>query len=446
MKLSNIIRNLKRWYYDTPDRALDMAYRAALTIRAIEDEYFDGNKVSRETGDHSQQVLSYCESEVNKQITNAKLRLAEFKSTQSWLNNLAQPRSPFYGSDMSERSAIIIEKLNFIDEVLARYQPPPPEDRRSVSLVKVPEGNANSVTRPPQDEKGMTKGQSWGSNAGNNGNKANLEIASGKTGAVPRSILNTFSRIKREIDPQSRESEGEMINKFRQARNRTSISIKFLLLLIIIPLFTHQLTKTLIFKPIIQENFFNPNSEIIFLNQNLQEEAFMELENYERTLEFSSLLGMSPELSPEEKEEKVEEKAKELAHEYREEGANAISNVFADLASVVVFTWILLISREEITILKNFLDELVYGLSDSAKAFLIILFTDMFVGFHSPHGWEVILEGVSRHFGLPESRDFNFLFIATFPVILDTVLKYWIFRYLNRISPSAVATYKTMNE
>jgi hypothetical protein len=88
----------------------------------------------------------------------------------------------------------------------------------------------------------------------------------------------------------------------------------------------------------------------------------------------------------------------------------------------------------------------VYGLSDSAKAFIIILFTDIFVGFHSPHGWEVILEGLSHHWGLPANRDFIFLFIATFPVILDTIFKYWIFRYLNRISPSAVATYHNMNE
>jgi hypothetical protein len=92
------------------------------------------------------------------------------------------------------------------------------------------------------------------------------------------------------------------------------------------------------------------------------------------------------------------------------------------------------------------MDQLIYGLSDSAKAFVIILFTDIFVGFHSPHGWEILLEGVSRHFGLPANRDFIFLFIATFPVILDTIFKYWIFRYLNRVSPSAVATYKTMNE
>jgi hypothetical protein len=88
----------------------------------------------------------------------------------------------------------------------------------------------------------------------------------------------------------------------------------------------------------------------------------------------------------------------------------------------------------------------MYGLSDSAKAFLIILFTDIFVGFHSPHGWEVILEGLASHLGIQPNHSAIFLFIATFPVILDTILKYWIFRYLNRISPSAVATLKNMNE
>jgi hypothetical protein len=114
--------------------------------------------------------------------------------------------------------------------------------------------------------------------------------------------------------------------------------------------------------------------------------------------------------------------------------------------SLFAFGFVIANSQREITVLKSFMDNIVYGLSDSAKAFIIILLTDIFVGFHSPHGWEVILEGISRHLGLPENRQFIFLFIATFPVILDTVFKYWIFRYLNRISPSAVATYRNMNE
>ena len=121
-------------------------------------------------------------------------------------------------------------------------------------------------------------------------------------------------------------------------------------------------------------------------------------------------------------------------------------NVFSDMLAVGAFVLLLTTQKRGILTLKSFLDEIVYGLSDSAKAFIIILFTDMFVGFHSPHGWEVLMEGLSRHLGFAANREFIFLFIATFPVILDTVFKYWIFRYLNRISPSAVVTYKNMNE
>ncbi|MFM7731913.1 MAG: proton extrusion protein PcxA, partial [Cyanobium sp.] len=65
--------------------------------------------------------------------------------------------------------------------------------------------------------------------------------------------------------------------------------------------------------------------------------------------------------------------------------------------------------------------------------------------FHSPEGWTVLLDGIAAHFGLPTGENFIMLFIATFPVVLATIFKYWIFRYLNRVSPSAVATLNNMN-
>ena len=120
--------------------------------------------------------------------------------------------------------------------------------------------------------------------------------------------------------------------------------------------------------------------------------------------------------------------------------------MLSDVVSFFTFVYLVITGERQISVLKSFVNELIYGLSDTAKAFLIILFTDVFVGFHSAHGWEVILENSLRHFGLPENRDLIFLFIATFPVLLDTVFKYWIFRYLNQVSPSAVATYHEMNE
>jgi hypothetical protein len=217
------------------------------------------------------------------------------------------------------------------------------------------------------------------------------------------------------------------------------------LLLIIVPLLTHQVSKALIVGPLV-EHFRNAEKVEVFLNAEMEEEGLLKLQRFEERIKFEALISNAPPLESEELEKKIKEKAEEVKEEFRQESDNAIKNVFADICAVISFTVLLLMSKSSVAVLKEFIDNVVYGLSDSAKAFIIILFTDVFVGFHSPHGWEVLLEGISRHWGLPANRDFIFLFIATFPVILDTIFKYWIFRYLNRISPSAVATYHNMNE
>ncbi|WP_315789720.1 CemA family protein [Fischerella sp. JS2] len=266
--------------------------------------------------------------------------------------------------------------------------------------------------------------------------------ASQKTGVLPRSIGRTFNKIKTDFSPQAEE---QYRRNFRISQQRTRTAIRFLIILIVVPLLTQYLSKQLLISPIV-ERVRGENISQIFLNEEMEEKALQELKFYEEELRFESLLRQSPALSSEAMEAKVKDKAKEIAENSRQQTRNAISNVFADLVSLIAFALIVATSKREIVIVKSFMDEIVYGLSDSAKAFLIILFTDIFVGFHSPHGWEVILEGVAEHLGLPASRNAIFLFIATFPVILDTIFKYWIFRYLSRLSPSALATLKEMNE
>ena len=76
----------------------------------------------------------------------------------------------------------------------------------------------------------------------------------------------------------------------------------------------------------------------------------------------------------------------------------------------------------------------------------MLLFTDLLVGFHSPRGWEVIFHFLFEHFGLPENLNIIFLLVGTFPVLLDALFKYWIFRHLNRHSPATVATFQAMVE
>jgi hypothetical protein len=263
-----------------------------------------------------------------------------------------------------------------------------------------------------------------------------------KTGAIPRSITKTFEKFKKELNPNS---ESEIIEEFRVSRYQTAASMKYLLLLVIVPVIINQLSKSVIFSPFI-DYFWNEKRTDIFLNASQEERAFSELQRFEEKIHFEILIGQLPPLSQESVDREMKTKAIELAQYYSHESINAIKNFLSDLLGLVAFCYLIVKGGRQVSVLKSFLNELIYGLSDTAKAFLIILFTDIFVGFHSTHGWEVVLENGLRHFGLPENRDFIFLFIASFPVILDTVFKYWIFRYLNQVSPSAVATYRNMNE
>nr|YP_010902459.1 envelope membrane protein [Hypnea nidifica]WCH54314.1 envelope membrane protein [Hypnea nidifica] len=263
-----------------------------------------------------------------------------------------------------------------------------------------------------------------------------------KTGLIPRSISKLFEKFKKELDPNA---EIEVLEEFKVSRYQTVTSVKYLLILFIIPIIVNQISKTFIFGPYIKY-LWNHHEHSIFLNDSQEERAFAELQRFEEKLHFDILVGKVKNPSHIFIDTQITQKALEIAAEYMNESSSAIKNILADFLSGTIFLLLLIINKRQVSILKSFINQLIYGLSDTAKAFLIILLTDMFVGFHSPHGWEIIIEVILRHFGLPESRDFIFVFISTFPVILDTIFKYWIFRYLNRISPSAVATYHNMNE
>ncbi|NMG20237.1 proton extrusion protein PcxA [Brasilonema bromeliae] len=423
-----------RWYLRTSERSLDEAYKAALQIKAIEDEYFNGNQIDFGSNKYSGSVMDYFESELKKQLKIVRMRLTEFKASRFFQSESNQKVAKEFAIEYPQ-PALILEKLKFIDEVTAKYT------RLDELHSNHPINREKSLTRVDPSTNQLKQ------------NNLSIQRLDNKTpqsktdtiGVLPRSIFSTFSRLQVELDPNA---EQDVVKNFRNTQRRTIISVRFLLLLIIVPILTHQLSKALVVGPIVDRYLEKNSAEetAIFLNYEMEEEALEELERFEERIKFDNLLSNTEPLSLEQIENQIKTKAHEIAEGFRGSSSNAIKNVFADILSVITFTWLLLISKKEIAVLKDFFDHIVYGLSDSAKAFIIILFTDIFVGFHSPHGWEVILEGISRHWGLPANHDFIFLFIATFPVILDTIFKYWIFRYLNRISPSAVATYHNMNE
>ncbi|MGD1909901.1 MAG: proton extrusion protein PcxA [Rivularia sp. (in: cyanobacteria)] len=440
-KIYSYLVKVYRWYLRTQERSLDEAYKAALQIKAIEDEYFNGKKIDRSMLGYSSSVIDYFESDLKKFLRIVRMRLTEFKATRYFINESnAKEASKFDVEYLSPE--FILEKLRFIDEIVSKYTRPIVEETLAQELTVESDYGYDKIIPRIESEIVQAKAEELGNNQSGDRPKGKVNT----TGVLPRSIFNTFNRLQVELDPNA---EQDVVDKFRKSQRRTIISVRFLLLLIIIPILTHQLSKAIIVSPII-DHFRKGEQSQLFLNYEMEEEAMLELERFEGKIKFKAIINSEPSTTLEEIdrqiEEQVKEKASEIAEEYRDLSGNAIKNVFADIISVIAFVFFMIFSKREIAVLKEFFDYVVYGLSDSAKAFIIILFTDIFVGFHSPHGWEIILEGISRHWGLPANHEFIFLFIATFPVILDTIFKYWIFRYLNRISPSAVATYRNMNE
>ena len=434
-------RKANQWFYRTADRALDEAYKAALKIKSIEDEHFAGEKIEIPDEYSGNQVATYFQTDLTKYLNITRIRLAEFQTSRTITGNnyLSPTESPQFDRGFNsinpytpdiEQEARILEKLSFIDEILTRYadRAAPteyPENELSIGAIQ----STNSIDlRQPNNSMTQRPDRSE-----DNTNRRPL---------VDPSLVNTFRRIQQDLDPKA---EAKVIENYRSNQGKTKTAIRFILILILLPLLVQFLSKIIFIGPAV--NLYRTRQHAdVFLNVNLQTEAMEEMERFEKKLRFQQIVGLTPKLNAEQMEEKVKEKAEEIKVNFYRQSAEAVKNWFADLLSICTFAWLITNNKQQIAVLKSFLGELVFGLSDTAKAFIIILLTDTFVGFHSPHGWEVILQGTAKHLGIAENAQFNSLFIATFPVLIDTVFKYWIFRYLSGQSPSAVATYKTMNE
>ena len=272
-------------------------------------------------------------------------------------------------------------------------------------------------------------------------NRQPLPTISRTPEVLPRSLLGVVDQMRRQLDPAA---EANVVAGFRRRRDSTLVSLRILLLLILVPVLAQQICRTYLVSPLV-DSFAMESPLLSYAKPHLQEKAIEKLREYKSELEFDALLKGEAPPSREEMQAQLSQRATELNEEADQESTHAIKNILADIGGLLGFAMVCLFGQRDLQVLRGFLDELIYGLSDSAKAFSIILFTDIFVGFHSPEGWIVLLDGVAHHLGIPAKENFILLFIATFPVVLATIFKYWIFRYLNRVSPSSVATLRNMN-
>ena len=274
-------------------------------------------------------------------------------------------------------------------------------------------------------------------------------------GIIPRSIVRTLERFIFQLFTTTTESS--VLAEHRVSTYQAVISVQALVSLIFIPLFVHLFSLKFILTPA-TAYLWNSQQTDIFLNASLEQRALEDLQHFEDELSFDhfsyptdpptwALYQME---NPIEfsliRNSRLQERVIDLAREYNEKSIMYLTAFFGDLVTLTTIIFVMLGYKAQMIIFKSFVLEFLYSLSDTIKSVLLIFSTNLLVGFHSPRGWELLLEITLNRFGFPPSEHFVLLFVATFPVFLDTIFKYWIFRYLNKISPSTVATYHSMLE
>nr|QBE88715.1 chloroplast envelope membrane protein [Hypertelis spergulacea] len=131
---------------------------------------------------------------------------------------------------------------------------------------------------------------------------------------------------------------------------------------------------------------------------------------------------------------------------HNQDSIQIISHLSTNIISFIIVSTYSIFGNQDLLRLNSWVREFLSNLSDTIKAFSILLVTDLCIGFHSPHGWELLIGSIYKDFGFAQHDQIISGLVSTFPVILDTILKYWIFRYLNRLSPSLVVIYHSLND
>nr|YP_010858354.1 envelope membrane protein [Wallichia gracilis]WGM71754.1 envelope membrane protein [Wallichia gracilis] len=193
-------------------------------------------------------------------------------------------------------------------------------------------------------------------------------------------------------------------------------------------------------------NWWNTGKSETFLND-IQEknvlERFIELEEL---FLLDEMIKEYPETHIQKLRIGIHKETIQLVKTHNEYHLHIILDFSTNIICFAILSGYFIMGNEELVILNSWIQEFLYNLSDTIKAFLILLVTDLWIGFHSTHGWELMIGSVYNDFGLVHNDQIISSLVSTFPVILDTIVKYWIFYYLNRLSPSLVVIYHSMNE
>nr|QKV46215.1 envelope membrane carbon uptake protein [Phegopteris decursive-pinnata] len=258
---------------------------------------------------------------------------------------------------------------------------------------------------------------------------------------VPRSVTRTLSRFRAELTNQS---SLLVHNDFDSAKHQALVSLQYVGCFPLLPLTIPMSFRSWFLESWVR-GWWNITQTQVFINPLQEEKALKQLREVEALPWLDDATEHLPDTQLQKYDANAYDETTQLAIMYNELNIQLLLQLVTDVISIAIPTLLFITGRKRLAVSNSRIQESFYSLNDTMKAFSILSLTDLCVGFHSPHGWEIVIGSLFEHFGLIPSKYVISRLVSTFPVILDTVSKYWIFRHLNRTSPSIVATYHTMS-
>nr|YP_010724709.1 envelope membrane carbon uptake protein [Tigridia pavonia]WDW31922.1 envelope membrane carbon uptake protein [Tigridia pavonia] len=193
-------------------------------------------------------------------------------------------------------------------------------------------------------------------------------------------------------------------------------------------------------------NWWNTRQSETFLNDIQEKNVLEKFLKLEELLLLNEMIEEYPETHIQKLPIGIHKETIQFVKTHNEYHLHIILHFSTNIICFAILSGYFILGNEELIILNSWVQEFLYNLSDTIKAFSILLVTDLWIGFHSTHGWELMIGSIYNDFGLAHNDQIISGLVSTFPVILDTIVKYWIFHFLNRVSPSLVVIYHSMNE
>ncbi|KAL1096930.1 hypothetical protein V6Z11_D05G000500 [Gossypium hirsutum] len=223
-------------------------------------------------------------------------------------------------------------------------------------------------------------------------------------------------------------------------------SAKFLAALLIVPLALDFVVHDFVLMPFLDRYVKTVPlaADILDVRRNQKLEMVKQLQVEKARFRFEVEIGKSPPLSDEELWWELQRKALDLRDEFRLENRKAFANIWSDMVFGISLFLVLHLNQSKVALLKFAGYKIISNISDTGKAFLIILITDIFLGYHSESGWQTLLEIIVEHYGLQVDQSAITIFVCLIPVVIDACVKLWLFKSLPRLSPRVSNIFREM--